>query len=125
MMQFMPNTGPSCGVFPGSSPDVQIAGGMRLLNRTYHKWKDVPDADQRLKFTLASYNAGPCHIEDAQNLARATGLNPHMWDGNVEEMVRHLDEPKYYRSEHVRCGAYRGHAVSYVKKVFAIYTSWK
>ena len=125
MMQFMPNTGPSCGVFPGSTPEVQIAGGMRLLNRTYNMWKAVPDPEQRLKFTLASYNAGPCHIQDAQNLARATGLNPLIWDGNVEEMVRHLDEPKYYRSEHVRCGAYRGHAVSYVKKVFTIYTSWK
>lgn len=125
MMQFMPNTGPSCGVFPGSAPEVQIAGGMKLLNRTFSRWKAVPDPEQRLKFTLASYNAGPCHIEDAQNLARATGLNPLIWDGNVEEMVRHLDEPKYYRSEHVRCGAYRGHAVSYVKKVFAIYTAWK
>lgn len=125
MMQFMPNTGPSCGVFPGSPPEVQIAGGMKLLNRTFSRWKAVPDPEQRLKFTLASYNAGPCHIEDAQNLARATGLNPLIWDGNVEEMVRHLDEPKYYRSEHVRCGAYRGHAVSYVKKVFAIYTAWK
>ncbi|MEY4289058.1 MAG: hypothetical protein RLZZ30_1146 [Bacteroidota bacterium] len=125
MMQFMPNTGPSCGVFPGSAPEVQILGGMKLLNRTYNRWKAVPDQEQRLKFTLASYNAGPCHIEDAQNLARAAGLNPLIWDGNVEEMVRHLDEPKYYRSEHVRCGAYRGHAVTYVKKVFAIYSAWK
>lgn len=125
MMQFMPNTGPGFGVYPGSSPEVQINGGMRLLHQTYNKWKDVPDHEQRLKFTLASYNAGPCHIEDAQNLARATGLNPLIWDGNVEEMVRHLDDPKYYRSEHVRCGAYRGHAISYVMKVFAIYSAWK
>jgi membrane-bound lytic murein transglycosylase F len=88
-------------------------------------WKAVPDPDQRMKFTLASYNAGPGHIIDAQNLAKAAGLNPHVWDGNVEVMVGNLDDPTYYRSEHVRCGAYRGHAVSYVKHVFGIYNGWR
>jgi len=125
MMQFMPGTGPSFGVFPDSPPAVQIAGGMKYLNRTYVLWKSVPDIDQRMKFTLASYNAGPGHIIDAQNLARAAGLNPLVWDGNVEEMVRNLGDPTYYRSEHVRCGAYRGHAVAYVRSVFGIYNAWK
>lgn len=125
MMQFMPNTGPNFGVFPGSPAEVQIAGGMKYLNRTYVMWKAVPDPDQRMKFTLASYNAGPGHIIDAQNLAKAAGLNPHVWDGNVEVMVGNLDDPTYYRSEHVRCGAYRGHAVAYVKHVFGIYNGWR
>ncbi|MEY4659309.1 MAG: hypothetical protein RJB36_1075 [Bacteroidota bacterium] len=125
MMQFMPNTGPSFGVFPGSPAEVQIAGGMKYLNRTYVMWKSVPDPDQRMKFTLASYNAGPGHIIDAQKLAKAAGLNPNVWDGNVEIMVGNLDDPAYYRSELVRCGAYRGHAVAYVKHVFGIYNGWR
>jgi membrane-bound lytic murein transglycosylase F len=121
----MPNTGAHYGVYPNSTPEVQINGAMVMISKVYNSWSSIPDTEQRMKFTLASYNAGPGHIIDAQNLARAAGLNPHVWDGNVEEMVRNLGDPNYYRSEHVRCGAYRGHAVAYVKHVFGIYNAWK
>lgn len=125
LMQFMPNTGPRFGVFPESSPEVQIKGGMRYLNAMSKRWANISDEQTRLQFTLASYNAGLSHIEDAQRLARAAGLNPNVWDGNVALMVNKLDEPQYYRSELVRCGAYRGQATSYVAKVLAIYARWK
>jgi membrane-bound lytic murein transglycosylase F len=124
LMQFMPNTGPKYGVTPGASPEVQIAGGMKMLDAIYRTWKDIPNSDQRLKFTLASYNAGRCHIEDAQKLAAENGLNPKLWDENVALMVKKLAYPEYYRSGKLRCGAYRGHAVSYVNSVFARYQGW-
>ena len=125
LMQFMPNTGPQFGVFPESSPEVQIKGGMRYLQSMSKRWASISDEQTRLQFTLASYNAGMSHIEDAQRLARAAGLNPNVWDGNVALMVNKLDEPQFYRSELVRCGAYRGQATSYVAKVLAIYARWK
>jgi membrane-bound lytic murein transglycosylase F len=98
---------------------------MRYLASVYRRWSSIADEQTRLQFTLASYNAGMCHIEDAQRLARAAGLNPNLWDGNVAEMVKKLDDPQFYRSEMVRCGAYRGAATSYVAKVMGIYTRWK
>jgi membrane-bound lytic murein transglycosylase F len=125
MMQFMPNTGPQFGVFPDSSPETQINGGMRYLNSVSKRWAAIADEQIRLQFTLASYNAGMCHIEDAQRLARAAGLNPNVWDGNVALMVKKLDEPEFYRSELVRCGAYRGQATAYVANVMGIYSRWK
>ena len=125
LMQFMPNTGPKFGVFPESSPEVQIKGGMRYLQALSKRWAAITDEQTRMQFTLASYNAGMSHIEDAQRLARAAGLNPNIWDGNVALMVNKLDEPQFYRSELVRCGAYRGQATSYVAKVLAIYARWK
>ncbi len=125
LMQFMPNTGPRFGVFPASSPEVQIKGGMRYLHTMSKRWSSIADEQTRLQFTLASYNAGMSHIEDAQRLARAAGLDPHKWDGNVALMVNKLDEPQFYRSELVRCGAYRGQATSYVAKVLGIYARWK
>jgi membrane-bound lytic murein transglycosylase F len=125
MMQFMPNTGPGFGVYPDSSPEVQILGGARLLNRLFKRWGEIDDEQTRMKFALASYNAGLCHIEDAQRLARAAGLNPKKWDGNVELMVKKLDDPQFYRAEMVRCGAYRGQATNYVAKVLGIYERWK
>ena len=125
IMQFMPNTGNDFGVNPMSSPEVQITAGMKLINRIYQTWASIPDKEQRYKFTLASYNAGPCHIFDAQALAKEKGLNPELWDGNVELMVEKLSDPDYYRRPEVKCGAYRGHAVKYVEAVIRIYNSWK
>ena len=125
MMQFMPNTGPQFGVLPDSSPETQINGGMRYLNSVSKRWAAIADEQIRLQFILASYNAGMCHIEDAQRLAKAAGLNPNVWDDNVALMVKKLDEPAFYRSELVRCGAYRGRATSYVATVISIYSRWK
>jgi len=124
LMQFMPNTGPKYGVVPGASPEVQIAGGMKLVSKIYNSWSSIPDNDQRLKFTLASYNAGKGHIYDAQRLATEYGLNPKVWDGNVAVMVQKLAQPEFYRSPVVKCGAYRGHAYSYASTVFAKYKEW-
>jgi len=125
IMQFMPNTGNDFGVNPMSSPEVQITAGMKLINRIYQSWASIPDKEQRFKFMLASYNAGPCHIFDAQALAKEKGLNPELWDGNVELMVEKLSDPDYYRHPEVKCGAYRGHAIKYVEAVIRIYNSWK
>jgi membrane-bound lytic murein transglycosylase F len=124
MMQFMPNTGPKYGVIPGSSPEVQILGGMKLINKLFQSWSGIPDRDQRLKFTLASYNAGKGHIDDAQRLATEYGLDPTVWDGNVAIMLNRLSQPQFYRSPLVKSGAYRGHAFSYTNSVFSIYKEW-
>lgn len=125
LMQFMPRIGRAYGVNPNSSPKEQIDAAMILLNEMYLIWSNVPNPEQRIKFTLASYNAGQCHIQDAQKLAVKEGLNPYVWDGNVELMVKKLADPKIYRSTDIRCGAYRGGAVSYVRIIYSQYQSWR
>ena len=125
LMQFMPLTGRIYGVGPSSTPKEQIDAAMKMLDKTYRSWSSVPDPEQRMKFTLGSYNAGRCHIEDAQKLARDNGLNPDLWDGNVELMVKKLSDPEYYGSARLRCGAYRGGAVSYVRTIYSNYKAWQ
>ena len=125
LMQFMPLTGQIYGVGPNSSPQEQIEAAMKMLDKTYRSWSSVPDPEQRMKFTLGSYNAGRCHIEDAQKLARENGLNGDLWDENVEFMVKKLSDPEYYRSPSLRCGAYRGGAFSYVRTIYSNYQSWQ
>lgn len=126
MMQFMPNTGPKYGVYPNSTPEVQINGAMKKLNKDYSNWKNIPDNDQRAKFTLATYNAGKGHIEDAQRLAKKHGLDPLIWDENVEKMMLNLSKGEYYRDEVVKHGALRGsHTYKYVRTVFGRYVEWK
>lgn len=125
LMQFMPLTGRIYGVGPSSTPKEQIDAAMKMLDKTYRSWSSVTDPEQRMKFTLGSYNAGRCHIEDAQKLARDNGLNPYLWDGNVELMVKKLSDPEYYGSARLRCGAYRGGAVSYVRTIYSNYKAWQ
>lgn len=126
MMQFMPDTGPRFGVYPSSTPQVQIEGGMKLLFTTYKLWNDIPNHDERIKFTLASYNAGTSHVKDAQKLAEKYGMNPKKWDNSVEVMMKNLSKKEYYRDPVVTAGATRGaHTAKYVKTVYARFLSYK
>jgi membrane-bound lytic murein transglycosylase MltF len=125
LMQFMPFVGLKYGVSITSTPQQQINAGMKLLHNAYSSWSSIPSKEQRIKFTLASYNAGKAHIDDAQRLAKKHGLNPLVWDGNVQLMVNNLSLAKYYNDEVVRFGAYHGKADRYANLVYQIYLSWK
>jgi membrane-bound lytic murein transglycosylase F len=125
MMQFMPISGPQYKVFPNSSAEEQIQGGMKMMKELLQKYAKVPKREDQIKFALASYNAGYCHIEDAMKLAGKNELNPYLWTGNVEVMLRNLSKPAYYRDAAAQCGAYRGHAADYANTVFAQYMKWK
>ena len=125
LLQFMPTVGPVYDVYPDSPPEVQIRGGMKKINRNYNDWKEIPDSIQRLKFTLATYNAGLGHIKDAQRLTRKHGKDPLVWDDNVEEFILKLSKPKYYQDEVCRSGYLRGvETYQYVRKVFIRYNEY-
>ena len=127
LMQFMPETGKVYGVYPDSPSSVQIAGGVRKLNRNYKDWLEaVPDSAEALKFTLASYNAGKGHVEDAQRLAEKYGKDPNVWKQNVEEYLLLLRKSHYYRDEVVKFGYCRGsEPVRYVNKIMFRYETYK
>lgn len=125
IMQFMPSTGPKYGVYPGSNVETQIMGGMKKLAKDFESWKSIPDKAQREKFTLATYNAGRSHVEDAQRLARKKGLNPLVWDDNVEVMMLNLSKGRYYRDGVVKTGALRGaRTYRYVRTIYSLYMEW-
>jgi membrane-bound lytic murein transglycosylase F len=125
IVQFMPETGASYGVYPSSPPQVQIMGGMHKLNDDFNFWKSIPDKVQRQKFALASYNAGRSHIEDAQRLAEKHGKNPLVWDENVEEMALNLSKREFYRDPVVESGAMHGVITTrYVREIYSRYLMW-
>ncbi len=108
MMQFMPEIGPSFGVYPDSPAEVQIMGGAKKLRADFKMWKSVPDERQRMKFALGSYNCGQAHVYDARRLATKYGKDPNVWDDNVEEMILRLSKKEFYRDEVVKYGSMRG-----------------
>lgn len=125
IMQIMPSTARANGVDPAAltDPETSVRLAARLLNtldRTMRPY--VKDPAERVKFVLASYNAGAAHIIDAIVLARKHGYNPAVWDGNVAEALRLKSNPAYYNDEVVRYGYFRGtQTIEYVGAVMRFY----
>lgn len=83
LMQLMPVTQmeliEKLGVPEAQSPHFNIQAGMYHLRSLYRYFSDAKRED-RLKLSLAAYNAGLGRILDAQEIARYLGKDPNSWD---------------------------------------------
>jgi membrane-bound lytic murein transglycosylase F len=123
LMQIIPRTARELGVGDRRDPEASIAGGAKymrwLIDRTDPK---LPLAT-RIRFALASYNAGRGHLLDARRLAGKLGLDPDRWEGNVEKAMLLLERWEYF--EQARFGYCRGsECVRYVREVDRRYRLW-
>lgn len=110
LMQMMPSTLERLGHDTANGVGGTIQAATRYLAQLDTLWRgSVPNREQRLKFVLASYNAGPGHIKDAQRLAERFGLDPRRWDGSVERTVLLLGDAHYHTLPEVKNGYCRGH----------------
>jgi membrane-bound lytic murein transglycosylase F len=123
LMQFMPETAKMYGVDSTSGPREHIRGAILHLSRLENFWKErIPDPENRIHFTLASYNAGLGHVIDATYLAADLGYDPMVWENNVAECIKLKSRKEYYTSEMVKFGYCRGEEpVNYVKKILDQY----
>ncbi|NTV01409.1 MAG: transporter substrate-binding domain-containing protein [Chlorobiaceae bacterium] len=108
LMQIMPSTGAMHGVYNLTEPSANIRAGAAYLESLEKEWKEIKDADTRIKFILASYNVGPGHVRDAQKLAVKYGANPNLWEDNVEKYLRLKSEPGFYNDDAADLGYCNG-----------------
>ncbi len=122
LLQLMPRTARELGVRDPVDPAENIAGGARYLAWLTGLWeRDIDDPEERLKFILASYNAGRGHVLDARRLAEKHGDDPDDWD-DVAYWLLQKSKPAVYRDEVVRFGYVRGREpVQYVRKILERY----
>jgi membrane-bound lytic murein transglycosylase F len=127
LMQFMPATADFFGVSHKTDPQTQIRAGAKYLKWLERKFEDsIPDADQRVKFILASYNAGLGHVIDARNLARKHGKNPNIWDNNVDFFILNKSNPEYLSDTTVKYGYLRGvETYNYVNQIMQRYKHYQ
>lgn len=128
LMQVMPATGRHFGLDVTRSVENNIYAGIsfiRYLNTIFND--QVPDPNERIKFILASYNAGQGHVLDAMKLAEKNGLNPAKWENNVALFLERKSDPSYYGDPVVSHGLLRqGVAVNrYVDDILRRYEHYK
>ncbi len=110
IMQVLPKTAmdKNVGIHDVQILENNIHAGVKylaFLRDRYFNDKDISPRD-RVRFSIASYNAGPAKIKQARSLAEEMGHNPNRWFRNVElatlklvgqETVRYVSNiNKYY-----------------------------
>lgn len=123
LMQLMPGTARQMGLHTGLyQPEQNIQAGTKYLQYLEQFWKEVPDFTQRIKFILASYNAGVGHVQDAARLAKKYGYSETEWDGNVEYFILYKSNPRFYNDRVVKYGYARGsETFNYVRNIIKKY----
>lgn len=127
LMQLMPRTAYCYGLDSITifDPSGNIFAAVEYIKALDNIYKDIPYSDERIKFILASYNAGHGHIQDAMALAKKYGSNPYIWDTNVEKYLLFKDQPEFYNDPVSKYGFFRAnHTVRYVNEVFETYKTY-
>jgi len=84
---FMPGTAEQYGISPSSSAEAQIAAAIKKLDKNYKEWAvEIKDSLECMNFTLATYNSGRGHIDDARALCDKYGKDKNTWTGHVNLM---------------------------------------
>ena len=126
LMQIMPETGKNFGIDITSSPGDNIKAGAKYISWLHSIFDaKIPDEKERMRFILASYNAGPGHILDAMRLAEKNGRDPLIWE-DVAVWLQKKSEPRYYNDAVVKSGYFRGkESIAFVSEILARYEHYK
>ena len=121
VMQVMPATLRGLGIPDSLHADnrTNIMTAAKVLQLLERHFRHVKDDEERIKFILASYNAGFGYVYDAMRLADKYGYDRYKWDANVDSFLIHMSHPKYYTDTLCRNGEFNGwkETLSFVKKV--------
>ncbi|MDB6046631.1 MAG: hypothetical protein JWM63_5182 [Gammaproteobacteria bacterium] len=95
VMMLTSDTAEAMGIKDRSNPQQSIFAGARYLAEVREKVPDrIPEPD-RTWFTVAAYNVGFGHLEDARVLAQTAGKNPDSW-ADVREQLPLLAQERWY-----------------------------
>ncbi len=110
LMQLMPVTALNFGYEDVSNPETNIQAGtayLRYLDEHIGKIDGI-DEDERVKFILASYNAGLARIvEDCRTYTGVLNKDPNIWV-NVANTIPLLSYPEHYTNDAISYGRFRG-----------------
>jgi membrane-bound lytic murein transglycosylase F len=106
LFQVMPATGKEMGFTKLFDADTGAHAGIKYMATLLRRFPPSLPLDERVRFSLAAYNAGYGRVEDARRLAVELKLDPDVWAHNVETAMSLLARPKYakrVRGGYCRC----------------------
>jgi membrane-bound lytic murein transglycosylase F len=119
MMMLTLDTAKRVGVKNRLNAKQSILGGAKYLKILYESLSNTIKEPDRLWFTLAAYNIGLGHVEDARTITKSQGDNPNSWI-DVEKHIPKLSQKKWYKK--TKYGFARGHEpIEFVKRVRRYY----
>jgi membrane-bound lytic murein transglycosylase F len=122
LMGLMPLTAEAMGITreERSNPEASVKAAIEYIRIAERSFRNISNENERIKFILATYNAGIGHVFDAQALTAKYGKNANIWDDQVEEYIRLKSFPEYYNDSICKHGYLRGsETTAYVRDVVA------
>lgn len=108
------------------NPEESIKAAVKYIKLTDRSLSSVPDKEERIKFILASYNAGLGHIYDAIALADKYGKDKNTWNNNVENYILLKSNEEYFTDPVCKNGYFRGiETYNFVRDIISRYESYK
>lgn len=126
LMQMMPETAEWLGADDITDPIEAVRVGtlyLKQLHRNYRGHTDDPE--ERLKFTLAAYNAGAGRIRDCINYAKLRGVDSSSWD-NIVALIPEMSDDAILEMDTIKFGKFKGEeTIAYVDNVMSKYEQYK
>jgi membrane-bound lytic murein transglycosylase F len=118
LMQILPSTAKDLGIADLFDPVQNINAGVQHLKDLYDHFEQAHGED-RLLISLAAYNIGQGHINDARDLAKKKGLDPDKWE-SLSKTLPLLQYRKYFMN--TQYGFCRGtEPIRYIKQILIYY----
>ncbi len=122
LMQVMPKTAEYYEVDDLLDPEQNIKAGtshLKRLQRLYSNCDMTPE--EKVKFTLAAYNAGEGRIADCRNFASSRQLDNNSWE-NIVTLIPLMREDSILEEGSVKLGKFQGHeTIAYIDSVMSLY----
>lgn len=126
LMQMMPETAEWLGAEDITDPIESVRMGTRYLRRLHRAYRGhTEDPDERLKFTLAAYNAGVGRIQDCIRYASMRGVDTSSWD-NIATLIPEMNSDEILDLDTLRYGKFNGEeTIAYVNNVLDKYAQYR
>jgi membrane-bound lytic murein transglycosylase F len=95
VMMLTSDTAEAMGIKDRTNPEQSISGGARYLAEVRDKVPDRIAEPDRTWLTVAAYNVGFGHLEDARIIAQTLGKNPDSWS-DVRNALPLLAQERWY-----------------------------
>ena len=125
LMQVMPQTASYYQIEDLLDPEQNIKAGtshLKRLQRLYSKCE--MDGIERVKFTLAAYNAGEGRIADCRNFAASRQIDNNNWE-EIVNLIPLMREDSILEEESVKLGKFYGYeTIAYIDSIMALYNAF-